>query len=336
MIGVKMYSKPADMAWTLQKWDELGIDTIFIGPKLQQEAAFVAQIKASGRQLIAIFPVFYDKFWLQDHPEDFAILADGNQAIHDWVKFVCPSSIEFMTHQQNELKRVIETIQPDGVSLDFIRFFVFWEMISKNETDGLVQSCFDGRCLHRFAKEMEIALPVELEDVSEKSRWILETNLETWTDWKCGVIKTAVNQLTSHARTINPQLKLGLHSVPWLINDYDGAVKKIAGQNLSQLAPYVDFITPMCYSHMVKENPGWVHDIVVGQTKQGGIPVLPSIQVEKTYRNETFAVDEFALAIEAALQPPSEGILYWSWEALAQSPAKLANAKSQSLVKRGN
>ena len=328
MIGVKMYTKPEDMAWTLQQWDALGIDTIFIGPKLRQEEAFIAHVKASGRQLITIFPVYYDKFWLKDHPEDFAVTADGNQAIHDWVKFACPSSLPFMDHKLNELVTVIETVQPNGVSLDFIRFFVYWEMVSKKETDGLVQSCFCDRCLHRFSNETGIVLPSELDSVAEKSSWILETNFDAWATWKCGVIETAVNQLTTHALNLNPNITLGLHTVPWLIDDYDGAVKSIAGQDLSQLAQYVDFFTPMCYSHMVKENPAWVHDIVVGQTEHGGIPVLPSVQVAKTYREETFAPELFAQAARAAQQLPTDGILYWSWEALARSPEKLAVAKS--------
>ena len=327
MIGVKMYSKPEDMAWTMQQWDELEIDTIFIGPKLRQESEFIAQIKASGRQLIVIFPVFYDKVWLQNHPEDFAITVEGNRAIQDWVKFVCPSSDEFMAHKLNELQAVIETIQPEGVSLDFIRFFVYWEMVSKNETEGLVQSCFDERCLHRFSDETGIILPSGLGNVTEKSRWILETNLDAWVAWKCGVIETAVKQLTTHARNLNPNITLGLHSVPWLVDDYDLGVQRIAGQDLSQLAPYVDFFTPMCYSHMVKEHPSWVHDIVVGQTEHGGRPVLPSVQVAKTYREETFLPTAFARAVEAALQSPSEGVLYWSWEALARSEEKLALAK---------
>ena len=327
MIGIKIYSKPENMVWTLQQWDEIGIDTIFIGPKLRKEAEFIAQIKASGRQIIAIFPVFYDKFWLKDHPEDFALTADGNQAIHDWVKFVCPSSLPFMDHKLDELKALIETVQPDGVSLDFIRFFVYWEMVSKNETDGLVQSCFDDRCLHRFSDETGIVLPSDLNSVAEKSGWVLETNLDAWAAWKCGVIETAVNQLTTHARIINPTITLGLHSIPWLIDDYEGAVQTVAGQNLSQLAQYVDFFTPMCYSHMVKENPAWVHDIVLGQTEQDGIPVLPSVQVEKVYREEAFASEAFAQAVAAAQQAPSDGILFWSWEALTRSEEKMAIAK---------
>lgn len=333
MIGVKIYTKPDDMAWTLQQWDELGLDTIFMGPKLRQEADFIAQVKASGRQLIAIFPVFYDKFWLQDHPEDFALTADGTQAVHDWVKFACPSSAQFMAHKRHELETVLATVQPDGVSLDFMRFFVYWEMVSKKETTAIVQTCFDERCLQRFAQEMAVVIPAELETVAEKSRWILEMHMDEWAAWKCGVIETAVSQLTTHTRSIDPGIKLGLHAVPWLMDEYEGAVHKVAGQDLGKLAQYVDFFTPMCYSHMVKENPAWVHDIVVGQAKAGGIPVLPSIQVEKAYREEDFAVDTFAQAIEAALQPPSAGILYWSWEALTRSAEKLALAKSLSPVK---
>ncbi len=41
MVGVKIYNKPQNIETTIQQWQELAIDTAFIGPKLRQEQRFI-------------------------------------------------------------------------------------------------------------------------------------------------------------------------------------------------------------------------------------------------------------------------------------------------------
>jgi len=42
--------------------------------------------------------------------------------------------------------------------------------------------------------------------------------------------------------------------------------------------------------------------------------VLPSIQVSPAYReDEVFSVADFEAALRSALEPPSAGVVFWSW-----------------------
>jgi hypothetical protein len=81
----------------------------------------------------------------------------------------------------------------------------------------------------------------------------------------------------------------------------------------------------MVYHHMVRQTPAWVHDVVMDISAQTrGAAILPSIQVAETYVKEPLAAAEFGTALEQALRPPSKGVVFWSWDALAKSPEKQA------------
>ncbi|MCP4538628.1 MAG: hypothetical protein GY832_15955 [Chloroflexi bacterium] len=327
MIGIKIYDKPNDLETVLHQWRDLSIDTAFIGPRLHQEKAFIERLRENGINVYTIFPVFYDKKRLADHPDEYALTCDGHKAIQEWLKFACPSSQRFMNHKLDELVDMIETVRPCGVSLDFIRFFAFWEKVSPSNAHNLKQTCFDDRCLCRFESEMGIVIPREGRTVADQGNWILEKHKEEWVEWKCRLVENVVQQLTDKIREIDPGMSIGLHSVPWLPQEYDGAVKAITGQNLAYLSPYVDFFTPMCYSHMLKQDPQWINDIVVDQTTRGRKVVIPSVQVARAYLEEEFPVDRFEQALKMAVQKPSEGVVLWSWQALDQSEEKRAVVK---------
>ena len=80
----------------------------------------------------------------------------------------------------------------------------------------------------------------------------------------------------------------------------------------------------MCYWHMLKRSPAWIHEVVEDVYSQSRGRVIPSIQVGNAYLNEKLSVDEFRAALEEALKPPSGGVVFWNWDALARDPAKKA------------
>ena len=79
-----------------------------------------------------LLPTFYDSEFLAEHPDYFAIQKNGKQAKEEWVEFVCPSRSDFRKMKINQLKELVLHCQPDGVSIDFIRHFVYWEKIYQN------------------------------------------------------------------------------------------------------------------------------------------------------------------------------------------------------------
>ena len=56
---------------------------------------------------------------------------------------------------------------------------------------------------------------------------------------------------------------------------------------------------------------------------ESAAPILPSIQVGEAYRpGVAFTAAEFEQQLREALKPPSRGVVFWSWEALAKEPEK--------------
>jgi hypothetical protein len=89
------------------------------------------------------------------------------------------------------------------------------------------------------------------------------------------------------------------------------------------IAPYVDFISPMCYHHMVIQPPEWIHEVVKDISLHvPGVKILPSIQVNRAYLETSLSEMEFRNAFVESLKFPSAGVVFWSWESLEKSPGK--------------
>jgi hypothetical protein len=328
LIGVKIYAAAPPYDGLFRDWRELGINTLFVSETLARTPAFREKAKAGGLPLFVIFPVFQDPDAIGKDPGLAAITADGTPARDEWVEFVCPAREDFLLRRIAQVKSLVADCDPHAVSLDFIRYFVFWERVAPDRTPGsLPQTCFCPVCLAGFAKEMGVALPAGLTTTGGKAGWILANHAGEWTEWKCRTIARAVDRLARAARAVKPSVKINLHAVPWRADDFGGAVRAVAGQDLVRLAPLVDLISPMCYHHMVRRDPAWVHDVVADIAARTGAKVLASTQVSEAYVEQPLAPDEFRAATEQALKAPSIGDVFWSWEALAKSPEKRAVLK---------
>jgi len=82
----------------------------------------------------------------------------------------------------------------------------------------------------------------------------------------------------------------------------------------------VDYISPMCYHHMVRRTPAWVHSVAQEVYDRTHGRVLPSIQVDKAYIEDPYTLAQFKEAVMEALKPPSLGVVFWSWDALNKAP----------------
>jgi hypothetical protein len=323
IVGVKIYEASPPFDGLFGEWRDLGVNTLFVSEALARTRDFRERAGAQGLPLFVIFPVFQNPEAIKEDPGLAAVTAAGTPAREDWVEFVCPSREDYLGRKIDELKRLVADCDPHAVSLDFIRYFVFWEMVAPDHPpDSLPQTCFCPVCLAGFEKEMGVALPGELLTTAAKAKWILEEHASAWTEWKCRTIARAVERLAKAAREVKPTVKVNIHAVPWRRDDFGGAVRSVAGQDIGRLAPMVDFVSPMCYHHMVRQTPAWVHDVVAEFASRSGAPVLASTQVSEAYVKEALAPDEFRRAAEEALKAPSIGVVLWSWDALAKSPEK--------------
>jgi len=325
VVGVKIYEAAPPYDGLFSKWRELGVNTLFVSEALLMNGDFRAQARANGMPLFLIYPVFQSPEAIKEDPGLAAITASGAPARDEWVEFVCPAREEYLQRKIDQLKSLVAGGDPYAVSLDFIRYFVFWEKVAPDRSPAsLPQTCFCPVCLAGFQKEMGVALPAGLVSTAEKSSWILGTHASEWTEWKCRTIARAVERLAKAAREAKPSVKVNLHAVPWRHDDFGGAIRSVAGQDFVRLAPFVDLISPMCYHHMVGRAPAWVHDVVLDISSRTGATVLASTQVSEAYVERALPPDEFRSATEEALKPPSIGVVFWSWDALSKSPEKQA------------
>jgi hypothetical protein len=324
LIGVKIYELPDRLDELFSEWQALGIGTAFASEAVAENAAFRRMAAERGVEVFVIAPVFYNPQALARDPDLYAVTADGALARDDWVQFVCPSRPEYRTQRTREISDLVRRLRPHGLSLDFIRHFVFWEKVHPATLHSdIPNACFCRYCVASFAAKTGMALPESKSDTRGKAAWILEHHEAEWTEWKIGLINTMVEEIVREARAVDPALKINLHAVPWTRTDFGGAILRSAGQDFSALARFGDFLSPMCYGHMLERPPRWIHSVVVRLADESGAPILPSIQVGEAYRpGVAFTAAEFEQQLRQALAPPSRGVVLWSWEALAKEPEK--------------
>ncbi len=324
IVGVKIYEQQENYQSMFQEWHEMGINTAFISVELAYDDDFRKLALENEVQVFIILPIFFDAKVLEEHPDWYAVTQHGDQAKEEWVEFVSPSNEVYRTQKIDYIQKVVQDTRPDGISLDFIRYFAYWEKIHDGRAlASIPNTSFDSTSLAAFQAEKGVGIPDTLKTISAKASWILENHQESWTNWKCDNIVSMVNNIVEAAKAIQPNLLINLHAVPWRENDFEGAIKKIVGQDFKRLAGMTDFISPMCYSHMLKQDANWVSSVVKDiQRQTGEVDLLPSIQVKEAYLDRELSEEEFEENLKAALKPPSKGVVFWSWAHLEQDPGK--------------
>ncbi|HET7292251.1 MAG TPA: hypothetical protein VFM88_07495 [Vicinamibacteria bacterium] len=324
LVGVKLYERPADLEGLFDEWRSLGIDTAFVSEAVAGDQGFRRLATERDVPVFVIAPVFYDPDALARDPHLYAVTADGAPARDDWVQFVCPSRQEFRERRVREIAEMVRRLRPQGLSVDFIRHFVFWEKVGPATLHAAIpNACFCRHCVAGFAAKMGISLPGSLADTRAQAAWILSNHEAEWTEWKIGLVNSMAEAIARAARAEDPALKINLHAVPWRRTDFGGAILRNAGQDFSSLSRFADFLSPMCYAHMLERDASWVRSVIVRLAEESAAPILPSIQVGEAYRpGVAFTADEFEQQLRQALRPPSRGVVFWSWDALAKEPDK--------------
>lgn len=196
-----------------------------------------------------------------------------------WLAFVCPARREYRKARTAAIVNQVRELRPDGLSLDFIRYYIYWEKVPPGKSGNSIEKfCFCDHCLRLMTTELGLRFPPELTAREAKAAWVLANYRDRWTAWKCETIAGMVRDTVRAARHVIPGLRISLHGVPWFEHEYDEGLRVVAGQDLKKLAPYVDVFGPMCYFQMLQRRPEWVHDVVVDYSRLTGKAVLPSLQ----------------------------------------------------------
>lgn len=323
IIGVKIYDHQGSFDRLFEEWKSIGINTVFASKDLLSNHDFRERAINNQIKTFVILPIFNDEASLKENPEAYAIKSNGELAIDDWVKFACPSDADFKKDKVESIKNFVKDYNPDGLSIDFIRHFVYWEKVfPETVTSSLPNTCFDARCIEKFQEHSKLSVPDSLSKTVEISSWILKNHSSEWTTWKCYLITNMIKEIVEKVKVINPEILINAHIVPWRQGDFDGGIKNIAGQDIKSITGHVDFLSPMTYSHMVKRDARWIHEVVQDFYHQTQGNILPSIQVKEAYLSDSLSSVEFEKNLDAALVEPSKGVVFWSWEKLEQDPWK--------------
>ena len=323
LIGAKIYEHSGSYNLLFEEWNQMGINTGFCSQELISDQDFMKEAREHEISTFVIFPVFFNPEALAQSPHIAAINRNGEAAAEEWVEFVCPSREEYRQQVVEKARHIVREHQPDGISIDFIRHFVYWEKVyPQRDPASLPVSCFDSLCLNHFRAETGITVPGELGTIPDQADWILKNHGDAWTAWRSQLITSMAESIVRAAREEKPDILVNIHLVPWAKEDFNGAIQKVAGQDIRALSKFSDYLSPMTYAHMVKQPPSWVHHIVEDVYMQTGGTVLPSIQVGKAYLEKEYDLEEFREMMEAALEAPSSGVVLWSWEHLIAEPEK--------------
>jgi hypothetical protein len=329
LVGVKIYEHEGDLGALFAGFRDLGFNALFVSEALASNAEFRERARREKIAVYLIQPVFYDPDELKKRPDLQAITDAGQPARDDWVTFVCPSREEFRRRKAETIAANVARLQPDGLSIDFIRFFAYWEMIRPDRSYASIpNTCFCPQCLERFSREAGVVLPSDVTTPPRAAEWIASRHPDAWADWKNRLVSSMAEDIVRRARSARPDLRINVHAVPWRRDDFGGARRKVVAQDPAALSRMADFLSPMCYSAMLHRDPEWIASVVKDFAAASSSPILPSIQVKESYPGDRkLGPAEFEAALSAALEPPSAGVVFWSWALIEKSPENKAAIK---------
>lgn len=328
IAGVKIYEYQGDYEALAERWAGIGINTAFVSTTLAANEPFREALKKNHIPVFIIFPVFQNPEALKNDSGMIAITNKGLKAKDDWVEFVCPSRISYRKSKVDEMAGLVSRLRPDGISIDFIRQFIFWEMVYPDrKPESIDRACFCDSCLAHFMQQQSITMPDTCVTTVQKAGWIAGHYAVQYDSFRCSLITSMVKELSETARAVKPNVKVNVHAVPWRADDFGSAGIRVAAQDLKAIKPYADYISPMCYSQMLKRDAGWISSVVTDMDSQAPGMILPSIQVYPYYLGDAFSAEDLRECIRAAMKPPSRGVVFWSWPLLEKEASRIRVAE---------
>ena len=352
LIGVKLYPSTGfihQQQETILQLNELGFNAVFSPAYNGQEAFYPSQIlpqadttlgltefrralQESHIGFAAICPVFYDPHIIRERPDLIPVDQFANNHYDNWQTMVCPSDQKYRSERLALIREVLERLEPDIISLDFIRYPVTWEIIPfSTPADSIRQFCFCDRCLQQFFSIHALRPPAELNDPDEVAPWILREHAPIWNQWRIGLINSFIQSCRDLIDATHPQTRLAVHVVPWSASDFNGRAASISGQDVRDMTKIADILTPMIYHKRISRPVTFIHDLTTEMHIPGAQAVLPSIQFDRILDEEPIKKDEWEQTLLNALQEPSRGVIIFHWGTISTTPVNETDDYSKKI-----
>ena len=286
ILGAKVYHPVRSPQELVKFAKSLGFNTLFVGDELANSLDFREQCRAGGLKYFLIIRTFNDPDAAKQDPSLVSIARDGKPGRRQDDAMICPSRADFRRAKLERIKAAIQGLKPDGITLDYVRYFIYWEAVDpKTGPVNFPAFCFDRACLRDFIESGGVKLRnATVAGTLEKNRPLIDEiwreHRDAWYQWRVRRIEKNAKEMTGFIRKEFPGLPIVLHAVPWTRDEFGGAREKIVGQDFRLLAPYFDYISPMAYSALTHRGPGWVerlNDELLKEMPQD--KSLPSIEV---------------------------------------------------------
>ncbi|MBC7321109.1 hypothetical protein H5T89_10755 [bacterium] len=305
---------------------DYNINAVFISHKnLNQE--IIRRIHKEGAKVFAEIGIFVGKDIVEKHPDLAPIGVDGRPLAHiKWYMGINPAIDWYREKKLSEIRETLDKYNIDGLWLDFIRYPCHWEVPNPK----LEQSSFDEVSLKKFEKYIGIEIPGLA--IHDKAKWILDNKLEDWTRWKCEQITSFCRDTRKIVNTVNPNVILGIFSVPWREDQFGGAIFNIVAQDFKALSQYIDVFSPMVYHLMCGFPVSWIRDYSLylkDKTQKAVVPIVQAI-------DEPLKLDNFEDVIEVSLDADLNGVIIFTAQAVFKDEVKIGVFKRHFLsVERG-
>ncbi len=327
IFGVKMIADPKPYAQNFALLKNAGINALFADETLMADESFRIMARQNGMKLFLVIRAFL----LDSKIDSLLGVCDNGLLTYNqteegsWLNFACPNNKTVRQKTIEKVKAAVKLIQPDVLSIDFIRFYIFWEAVLPSTPAAKLQnSCFCPVCMEKFQTDTKVKIPHEIKDAQLRADWISKHVLAKFTAWKCTVIAGMVDEIVAAGRQEKPDLLFNLHAIPWRTKDFNQGIRRIVGQDFVLLGKKVDYLSPMCYSSMTGNTPAWVATVIKQIYRTAHVRILPSIQVKKEYSWEKeYSPAQFEKALRAALKKPSQGVVFYDLASLLKDTQRL-------------
>lgn len=298
-----IYNPEADFKIYFKTMKDLGLTVLMANPFMYDNSKFLSLAKQAGMKLNLNFPIFDDGAYLSDHPDKYAITAKGRKAAVDWQNYSCPTDKEHIEVKINDLKKLLKKLNPEYVSLDFIRFFTFWEKVKPDSNLlDIEDGCYCPNCIDLIEKRFDLKFK------DRNPGYIKENYINELGEFRVSYVTNLVKRITSVIHEFNPDIKVMMKVVPWLDSDFEGARIKLIGQDYNCLKDYIDIFMPMTYLHTIRFPAKKIVNIVRETKRLTGKEILPLIQFKEIYNEAPLSNEVFIETLKSVCNEKIKGI----------------------------